>query len=459
MPGGLSTDLYELTMAAACHAAGETARASFELFVRELPATRGYLVAAGLEQAIAYLEGWRYTPDEVAYLRTVPALHGARSAFFDDYLPGLRFTGDVWAVPEGTPVFAGEPILRVTAPLPEAQLVETALLATILFQTAVASKAARITEAAGERPVIEFGGRRAHGTEAAMHAARAACLAGCRATSNVEAGYRYGLPVSGTMAHSWVMAHADELTAFSRYLAVHGPQSVLLIDTYDSIAAARLIVAAGLRPAAVRLDSGDLVDLSRGVRGILDEGGLADTQIFVSGDLDEHKVGVLVSAGAPVDGFGVGTALSTSSDAPSLSGVYKLVEIERDGRMTPVMKLSAGKRTCPLAKQVWRISDSKGSGTAMRDVVGLAGEAGPTDGEPLLTCVVRRGERVQASRPIDEIRHACQDAVARLPGKVRRYRDAAVYPVVLGADLERVAAGVASDLSGRGALVDFGNRS
>ena len=440
-------------MAAGYHAAGVTARASFELFVRELPATRGYLVAAGLEQAISYLETWRCTPDEIAYLRTVPALHGADPGFFDDYLPRLRFTGDVWAMPEGTPVFAGEPILRVTAPLGEAQLVETALLATVLFQTAVASKAARVTEAAGTRPVIEFGGRRAHGMEAAMYAARAACLAGCRATSNVDAGYRYGVTVSGTMAHSWVMAHSDELTAFSRYLAVHGAQSTLLIDTYDSIDAARLIVGSGLRPGGVRLDSGDLVDLSRDVRGILDAGGLTDTQILVSGDLDEHKVAALVSSGAPIDGFGVGTALSTSSDAPSLSGVYKLVEIERADTMTPVMKLSVGKRTCPAAKQVWRVfdsTDSRDSGRAVRDVVGLAGEAGPADGAPLLTCVVRGGRRVQPGRPIDEIRSACQAAVARLPDEVRQHRDARVYPVVLGAGLERLAAEVASALSTRG---------
>ena len=433
-------------MAAGYHAAGATARASFELFVRELPATRGYLVAAGLEQAIAYLETWRYTPDEVAYLRTVPALQGADSTFFDDYLRRLRFTGDVWAVPEGTPVFAGEPILRVTAPLPEAQLVETALLATILFQTAVASKAARVREAAGERPVMEFGGRRAHGTQAAMYAARAACLAGCRATSNVDAGYRFGLTVSGTMAHSWVMAHACELTAFSRYLAVHGPRSVLLIDTYDSIEAVRLIVGAGLRPGGVRLDSGDLVGLSRSVRGVLDAGGLADTQILVSGDLDEHKVAALVLSGAPIDGFGVGTALSTSSDAPALSGVYKLVEIDRDGTMTPVMKLGAGKRTCPGVKQLWRVYGPVGP---VRDVVGLAGEAAPTDGEPLLTCVVRGGVRQQPTRAIDQIRDACRTAVARLPEGVRRHRDAATYPVALSAALERLAANVASELAAR----------
>jgi len=433
-------------MAAGYHAAGQTACASFELFVRELPTTRGYLIAAGLEQAIAYLETWRYTPDDIAYLRTVPALQGAQSTFFDEFLCHLQFTGDVWAMPEGTPVFAGEPILRVTAPLPEAQLVETALLATILFQTTVASKAARVSEAAGARPVIEFGGRRAHGTEAAMYAARAACLGGCRATSNVDAGYRYGAPVSGTMAHSWVMAHEDELTAFSRYTAVHGPRSILLIDTYDSIAATRLIVDAGLRPAAVRLDSGDLARLSRTVRDILDAGGLADTHIFVSGDLDEHAVAALVSSRAPIDSFGVGTALSTSNDAPALSGVYKLVEIDRAGTMTPVMKLSADKRTCPGAKQIWRVHGPAGP---VGDVVGLAGEAGPTGGEPLLTCVVRGGMRQQPIRQIDEIREACQIAVARLPEGVRRHRDAAAYPVALSMALERLTDQVASELSDR----------
>ena len=433
-------------MAAGYHAAGQTACASFELFVRELPTTRGYLIAAGLEQAIAYLETWRYTPDDIAYLRTVPALQGAQSTFFDEFLCHLQFTGDVWAMPEGTPVFAGEPILRVTAPLPEAQLVETALLATILFQTTVASKAARVSEAAGARPVIEFGGRRAHGTEAAMYAARAACLGGCRATSNVDAGYRYGAPVSGTMAHSWVMAHEDELTAFSRYTAVHGPRSILLIDTYDSIAATRLIVDAGLRPAAVRLDSGDLARLSRTVRDILDAGGLADTHIFVSGDLDEHAVAALVSSRAPIDSFGVGTALSTSNDAPALSGVYKLVEIDRAGTMTPVMKLSADKRTCTGAKQIWRVHGPAGP---VGDVVGLAGEAGPTGGKPLLTCVVRGGMRQQPIRQIDEIREACQIAVARLPEGVRRHRDAAAYPVALSMALERLTDQVASELSDR----------
>jgi len=445
MAGILSTDLYELTMAAGYLAVGdETTRASFELFVRDLPPTRGYLVAAGLEQAVSYLESWRCTPDEIAYLRTVPALHGVGPDFFDHYLPGLRFSGDVWAVSVGTPMFAGEPILRVTAALPDAQLVEMALLSTVLFQTSIASKAARVTQAARGRPVIEFGGRRAHGPDAAMYAARAACLGGCEATSNVEAGFRFGVPVSGTMAHSWVMAESDEVTAFRRFMDVYRERAVLLIDTYDSVAAARSIVAAGLRPAAVRLDSGDLDALSRAVRRILDAGGLTDTRIVASGDLDEHKVSALVVSGAPIDGFGVGTALSTSSDAPALGGVYKLVEVERAGRMMPLMKLSTGKRTYPSAKQVWRVGGSTG---AVRDVVGLADESGPSGGEALLTCVMRGGRRQRAVPALDEARTRCMAAVERLPDGVRRLDDAEAYPVVVSRALTRLADGLAAEFS------------
>ena len=436
MPGALSTDLYELTMAAGYHAAGNNALASFELFVRELPRSRSFLVAAGLEQALAYVRDWRFTQDDVTYLRSLPALSGASPNFFDAYLPGLRFTGDVWAVPEGVPVFAGEPILRVTAPLAEAQLVETALLATVLFQTSVASKAARVVQAAAGRPVIEFGGRRAHGPEAAVHAARAAYLGGCQATSCVEAGSRFGIPVSGTMAHSWVMAHADELTAFTRYTAVHGSRSVLLIDTYDTVASARLIVSAGLRPAAVRLDSGDLAGLSVAVREVLDAGLLQETKILVSGDLDEHRVARLVDSGAPIDGFGVGTAVTTSADAPSLSGVYKLVAIERSGVMAPVAKLSQGKRTFPGEKQVWRVCRA---GEAVRDVIGLAGQPAPPGGEPLLSRVLRRGERTNAPRSVHDMREDGRSAVARLPAGVRRLHGADRFPVDRTVELSELA--------------------
>ena len=274
MATALSTDLYELTMMAGYYAAGIRDQATFELYVRDLPRHRSYLVAAGLEQALQYLVSLEFTPAEIAYLRGLPILSNAPRAFFDDYLPSFRFTGEVWAAPEGTPLFEHEPLLRVTAPILEAQLVETALLAVIGFQTSIASKAARIVEVAAGRPVIEFGGRRAHGTEAAALAARAAYLAGCAGTSNTEAGLRFDIPVSGTMAHSWVMTFEDELRAFRAFAELYGERSVFLIDTYDTVAAARKIVASGLRPSAVRLDSGNIVELSRKVREILDAGGL-----------------------------------------------------------------------------------------------------------------------------------------------------------------------------------------
>lgn len=448
MSGALFTDLYELTMAAGYQAAGQgRLLGSFELFVRELPSSRGYLVAAGLDPVLSYLESWRCCDDEIAYLRSLPALERAGETFFDRYLRDLRFTGEVWAVPEGTPVFAGEPILRVTAPLAEAQLVETAVLSTVLFQTAVASKASRVVEAAAGRPVTEFGGRRAHGVEAAVSAARASVLAGCAATSNVEAGRRYGVPVAGTMAHSWVMAASDETTAFTRWVELFGDRSVLLIDTYDPLAATRKIVRAGLRPSAVRLDSGDLERLSRQVRVLLDEGGLDGTAVLASGDLDEHRVAALVGAGAPIDGFGVGTALSTSGDAPSLSGVYKLVELERSDGLAPLMKLSTGKRTDPGAKQVWRVSEQ---GSLRRDVVGLAAESGPRGGAPLLDRVMQEGQRTADAPPFHLVRERCRAAVGRLPPAIRRLEGPAEYPVERSAGLRALATRLEEELRAGG---------
>ncbi len=365
------------------------------------------------------------------------------ASFFTRDLPAFRFTGDVWAVAEGTPVFAHEPILRVTAPAPEAQLVETALLAILTFQTSIASKGARIVDAAAGRSVIEFGSRRAHGLDAGLHAARAAFVAGCAGTSNVEAGFEFGIPLSGTMAHSWVMTFEDEVEAFRRYCDLYGRQAVLLIDTYDTEEAARRIVKAGLRPAAVRLDSGDFVALSFSVRRILDEGGLQQTGIFVSGDLDEDKVAALVKAGAPIDGFGVGTALSTSNDAPALGGVYKLVEVERDGQLVPVLKLSAGKRTYPGRKQVWRIARD---GRAQHDIIGLADEAAPAGGRPLLTQVMRAGKRTRTSPSLPDVQVACRAAREELPPAVRALDAAASYPVeispALDALTDRLTAGI-----------------
>jgi len=435
----LATDLYEITMAAGYDHAGVDGRSTFELFVRALPARRGFLVAAGLDQALAFLESLHFTPSEIEYLRSVPALAGVPGTFFDTVLPAFRFRGDVWAVREGEPVFAREPILRVTAPAAEAQIVETALLALTTFPTSIASKAARIVQAADGRAVVEFGSRRAHGLGAALQAARAAYLAGCVSTSNVEAGHRFGVPVSGTMAHSWVMTFERELDAFRSYLELFGEGTTLLIDTYDTMQAARDIVAAGLRPAAVRLDSGDLLELSRDVRRILDEGGLTSTRIFVSGDLDEDRVEALVAAGAPIDAFGVGTALSTSSDSPALGGVYKLVEVERGGRMQPVVKLSAGKQTLGGAKQVWRVL---GNGTAVRDWIGLAGEPAPEGGRPLLRHVMTGGRRIVSDPPLPELREACLRAVTELPASVRRLRESEEYDVRTTAALRAASAAV-----------------
>ena len=438
MPTALSTDLYELTMAAGYFQGGAAGRASFELFVRDLPAGRGYLVAAGLDQALGYLETLRFTPDEIAYLRTVPGLARAPAAFFDDCLPALRFTGDVQAVTEGTPVFPNEPLLRITAPMIEAQIVETALLATVLFQTSVASRASRVVRAAAGRPVFEFGTRRAHGVESGMLAARAACIGGCAGTSNVEAGRAFDLPLSGTMAHSWVMTHATEREAFERFARLYGDQAVLLIDTYDSIGAVDRIVEAQLTPAAVRIDSGDLLEGSRAVRARLDASGLSATRILASGDLDEHRIADLMAAGAPIDGFGVGTSLSTVADAPALGGVYKLVEIERDGRTEPVVKLSQDKATLPGRKQVWRIVGA--DGTASRDVIGCVEEAPPAGGTPLLKPVMRKGQRLQATLPVATLRTRCSQAVDRLPRTTLRLTRAVPYRADVSEALASVAA-------------------
>jgi nicotinate phosphoribosyltransferase len=431
----LATDLYELTMMAGYWAAGMNQPAGFELYVRELPDHRDYLVAAGLEQALDYLEQVRFTPEQIDYLRRLPVFQRVPGAFFDECLPSFAFKGEVWAVEEGTPIFPHEPFLRVTAPLQQAQLAETALLAIITFQTSIASKAARVVCVAGGRPVVEFGGRRAHGIEAGIFAARAAYLAGCAGTSSVEAGYRFGIPVSGTMAHSWVMAFDDEMEAFERYAALYGERTVLLVDTYDVMRAAERIGESGLRPSALRLDSGDVVAESRNVRQMLDRAGLAGTGIFVSGDLDEHKIAAMLEQEAPVNGFGVGTALSTSKDAPALGGVYKLVEIERGGRHVPVLKRSTGKASYAACKQVWRAIEQ---GRARGDVIGLADEDAPEGGVALLERVMKDGGRTKASPPLAELRARCVERVRALPEEVRRLDNPGRYPVRISERLQRV---------------------
>jgi nicotinate phosphoribosyltransferase len=430
---GLATDLYQLTMAAAYHAEGRDGRASFELFARKLPEGRSYLIVAGLEQALDYLRGLSFSADEVEYLRGLPAFSHVSSEFFD-YLRGFRFTGDVWAMPEGTVAFAGEPLLRVTAPLIEAQVVETYLLSTVNFQTLIATKAARIVEAAQGRGVVEFGARRAHGFAAAVYAARAAFISGCVGTSNVETGKTFGLPVYGTAAHSFTMAFDREIDAFRAYFKVFPESSTLLLDTYDTIGAARLATEFGPELRSVRLDSGDLVELSKRVRAILDEAGMRRTKIFASGDLNEFKIAELIAAGAPIDIFGVGTDLSTSRDAPALGGVYKLVEIEFDGRVAPKMKLSPDKATYPYRKQVWRATASDGSFAG--DVIARADET-DLPGAPLLTLVMRDG---QITAPLPNLREAQRHArrqLAGLPEPHKRLTEAQPYPVRYSDRLEQ----------------------
>ena len=409
----LSTDLYQLTMMAAYYSRGrhESSLATFELFARRMPPHRAYLVAAGLGPLLEYLETVHFTADEIAWLESLPSMARVQAGFFD-YLKSFRFRGEVWAVPEGTPVFTNEPLLRVTAPLAQAQLIETAALAFINYPTSVASKTARIVSAAKGRPIMEFGARRAHGVVAALHASRAAFIAGCASTSFVQAGREFGIPLSGTMAHSWILSAPSEIEAFEQYAALFGEHSALLLDTYDTVAAARAVVRSGLRPVAVRLDSGDLLGLSREVRSILDAGGLRDTKIIASGDVDEFVIASLLARRAPIDAFGVGTALVTSQDAPALGGIYKLVEIEDHGQPRRVMKRSVGKATWPGRKQVWRVLSG---GQAVRDVIAFESEPPVEGARPLLITVMRGGRRVERLPALPESREWCAARLTELP--------------------------------------------
>ena len=424
---GLFTDLYELTMAAAFFREGLAGTATFSLFVRRLPPSRNFLVAAGLEDALEYLGALRFTDVSLDYLRSL----GRFDPAFLDYLRALRFTGEVRAVPEGTVVFADEPVLEVTAPILEAQLVETALLNLLHVQTVLASKAARSVLAAAGRLLAEFGLRRSHGTDAGMKAARAALLAGFDSTSNTLAGLSWGLPLSGTMAHSFVTAFPAEDQAFRAYARAFPDAAVLLLDTYDTVAAARKAVdvarelaADGHHLAGVRLDSGDLAALSRAVRAILDAGGFPGVKILVSGGLDEDDIAELLEQGAPIDGFGIGTRLATSADAPSVDMVYKLVSYDtRD-----VLKLSEGKRTWVGAKQVVRRLDA--DGRLAGDMLVLADERLPAGAVGLLEPVMRGGELMRAHPALTEIRTRCAAQLALLPEGVRRLRDPEEYAAV-----------------------------
>lgn len=411
----LLTDLYELTMAASYFAEGMNEEANFDLFVRHLPEGRNFLIACGLEGALDYLAELRFDDDAISYLRSLRIFRDD----FLDHLAGLTFTGDVWAVPEGEAVFPGEPLLRVSGPLIEAQIVETYLLNCVLTETMIASKAARVAIACGDRRFVDFSLRRDHGADAALKAARASFVGGAAATSNVLAGKIYAIPVSGTMAHSYVMAFGDETEAFRSFARSFPDRAVLLIDTFDveegarrAVRVAKELEREGVHVRGVRIDSGDLAHLTRAVRKILDEGGLRETEIVLSGDLDEHKIHDLLDDDVPADSFGVGTQLGTSGDAPSLGGVYKLVEYA--GK--PSVKLSAGKVTTPGRKQIHRF---QAGGIYAGDVVALEDEPVDGGGRPLLSHAMSGGRRTGPPEPLEELRARCRRTLGALPPELR----------------------------------------
>ena len=427
---GTATDLYQLTMMAGYEASGmNDDHGVFEVFVRKLPKRRSYLVFAGLEQAIDAVLHLRFDEDQIAALKSWPVFGSVKPEWFDRLL-NFRFEGDIWAVPEGTIVFEGEPLVRVEAALPQAQLVETLLLASLGYPTLVASKASRIVEAAQGRGVIDFGARRGHGIQASFLSARSAYIAGFRGTSQVEAARRLGIPAMGTMAHSWVQAFPNEAAAFTAFAHVF-PHSTLLVDTYDTLEGVRL--AAEIEPpvAAVRIDSGDLVDLSRQARRILDDHGRASVQIVVSGDLDEDSIARLIQADAPIDQFGVGTELITSGGAPAISMVYKLVECQGQGRI----KISPGKQSYPLAKQVYRRLAT--DGTMEADLIVRADEA--IQGTPLMKCIVKSGQLVEPLPTLEQIRRICREQRELLPRSLRALDATTTYPVRYSETLQEEA--------------------
>jgi nicotinate phosphoribosyltransferase len=429
----LLTDLYQLTMLQGYFERGMNQTAAFEFFVRKLRPGRGFLVAAGLEQLLDFLEQARFTPQELDWLRATRRFSDA----FVDWLANWRFAGDVDAMPEGTLCFPDEPLLRVVAPLPQAQLIETRLINLLHFQTMIASKAARSVLMAPDKLLVDFGLRRAHGAEAGLLAARATYLAGFSGSSTVLAGARFGIPLFGTMAHSFVQAHADETDSFRSFARAQPGNVVLLIDTYDTEAAAHKVVALapelaarGIAIKGVRLDSGDLGELARRVRRVLDDGGLQTTTIFASGDLDEYRVHELLAQGAPIDGFGIGTRLDTSADAAYLDCAYKLEEYAGQARR----KRSLGKATWPGRKQVWRSYD--GQGRMSGDIISL--ESDHQAGEPLLLPAMRGGRRVM-STPLADLRRRAAAGLAQLPEALRQLQEPYVYPVKIAGALRELA--------------------
>jgi nicotinate phosphoribosyltransferase len=424
LPGALLTDLYQLTMLQGYYAHGMEETAVFEFFVRRLPKNRGFLLAAGLEQVLQYLENLRFTEEDLDWV----AGSGFFRPEFAERLAGFRFSGEVHALPEGTIFFPNEPVLRVTAPLPEAQLVESRIVNLLHFQTVIASKAVRCALAAPGKTLVDFGMRRAHGAEAGLLAARASYLAGFSGTATVQAAPDFGIPVFGTMAHSYVQVHEDETEAFLNFARNQPQNVVLLIDTYDTEEGARKVVSIapklreeGITIKAVRLDSGDLAQHAFRVRRILDQGGCPEVGIFSSGSLDEFVISEMLVQGAPIDGFGIGTRLDTSKDAPYLDCAYKLMEYAGLARR----KRSEGKATLPGRKQVYRGFGPDGVMTG--DVLTVAGDEQP--GRALLKPMMRHGERLDPADSLVQIRERVRAGLSRLPGPLRALRPGGAHPV------------------------------
>jgi nicotinate phosphoribosyltransferase len=431
----LLLDFYELTMAQGYYFNRRRVFATFDLFVRQMPKNRAYLVACGLEDVLGYLKGLRFSDEDINYLRSKKIFR----AEFLKYLEHFRFKGDVWAMPEGTVFFANEPIIRVTASILEAQIVESFLLNTVNLQTMIASKASRVVNIAKGKGLYDFSLRRTHGSEAGLKVARASYVAGFSGTSNVLAGKLYKIPVAGTMAHSFVMTFKRELDAFLAYSRNFPDKAVLLVDTYDTKKGIKNAVAVGLylkekghRLAGIRLDSGDIASLSKFARKVLDRAGLRYVKIFASGNLDEFKIKSLLARGACVDNFGVGTNMGVSIDCPCLDVIYKLSEVsDESGKFNPVMKLSKAKATYPGRKQVFRFCDNKGK--FLKDVLGLENERMP--GKKLLLKVMEKGKLVYRQSSLEDIRKRSRNEVARLPGQLKKVRVKYKYPVIVSAGL------------------------
>lgn len=439
---GLLLDLYELTMAAGYFERKAPAQATFDLFVRRLPKNRSFLVAAGLENALKFLENFSFTNQDIDFLKQ-------KEIFKDDflhYLAALRFTGDVYALAEGTIFFPGEPVLRVVAPILEAQLVESYLLNVINLATTICSKAARVVMAAKGKEVYDFSLRRTQGPDAGMAAARSSYIAGCAGTSNVLAGSLYNIPLAGTMAHSFIMSFRDELESFRNYASTFPDSTTLLVDTYDykkgiqnAIQVAGELEAEGHKLRAIRLDSGNLVSISKLARSLLDAHGLRYVKILASGNLDEYKIERLLGARAMIDSFGVGTNMGVSSDAPYLDVLYKLSQIDDlEGNAYPVMKLSQGKVTYPGKKQVFRIANTRCA--YLKDIIGLEGEKAA--GKPLLEKVMENGKIISSLPSLEKIRELTKDNLMRLPSKYKELKGSSVYPVCLSQGLRQLVSKV-----------------